>query len=852
MESAAVRILALLGLEAVAASVVLLCAGPLVVALDSALKKWRRMGFVPRVVSVLMAAVATVEAQKKCSNVGMSECSNVNDSLSTFKHSNIQTFKHYFSLKQVITNDSYSYSMPASAVRYPNWWMRGGYEDVFKLELGDWRFPIGTNLVDYLWVYIWGRVRPRLKAKELEIAAVGSPISAVPQVSEFWYADGTNGSKILTWHNFFVGRIPLSELNGSHSNCLTQSPQSSLSSPLSVSAQLELFANGDYIARSNNVERYFKRVNPDDWDDDGIPNDIDANPEGSDGDFFGPDNDLPEGANSSNYCWVEVAVSNANSLVTFTGDKTSNLPDPRFVAKAGESYAVNLLIGKTYRVTSAQPIRCTAKSSNDIIVDQDDERSMTIVYPVSYEIVDNARSVSRQVRMVPPLVGTFNWYTNTCACHADIDTDSFYLPECFGACVCYSCSPTGFDFHYEGYTLSFDGVECGCSPHVPDEEDDGPYAASASVSFSKKAIIFEDAYENKPGESVPKKSKQAVLSCVAHGGPNGGRAVFTLANAEKLVRISGVELPIEVDVPAGHKVAFDIVYEGGEASGIENDVVATAQFIDNEEGDLGSMEDELTVVEVELRVVKTAVGNPDGNRHTYAIAEDIQYIHKPQSAQVVWSFPSSFIERVCGVVMCPWSIDGLTGDITASIAGVKHIFDYVVMEPQIEVCNPRVNAVLSDVNPVIGEAGHLLLYLDLYVKPFYVSFEELEICESPDDSQSGPHYGYFDDRTKGGNWSHTAADGAGAWNIVQSSGYYATDKAGRRSKYEEPWTYGWKEWDIPMEWGICGLAKGRFKINPTTQKFVLYNDGTFEIIKFGHKAVRDVGGLMWRNGDPVW
>ena len=438
MESAAVRILALLGLTAVAASAVLLCAGPLVAALDGALQKWRRLGIVPRVVAVLMAAVATVEAQKKCSNVGMSECSNIgmsessnekrNDSLSTFKHSNIQTFKHYFSLKEVITNDSYSYAMPASAVRYQNWWMRGGYEDVFKLEHGDWRFPIGTNLGDYLWVYIWGRVRPRLKATELEIAAVGSPMSAVPQVSEFWYANGTNGSKILTWHNFFVGRSPLSESNGSQSNCLTQSPQSSLSSPLCVSAQLELFANGDYIARSNNVERYFKRVNPDDWDDDGIPNIVDGNPEGNDGDFFGPDNDLPEGANSSNYCWVVVSVRNANSLVTFTGDKPSNLPDPYFIAKAGESYAVNLLIGKTYRVTSAQPIRCTAKSSNDIIVDQEDERFMTIVYPVSYEIVDNARSLARQVKLTPPLVGTFNWYTNTCACHVDIYTDSSYLP----------------------------------------------------------------------------------------------------------------------------------------------------------------------------------------------------------------------------------------------------------------------------------------------------------------------------------------------------------------------------------------------------------------------------------------
>ena len=154
MESAAIGFLALLGLAAVAVCAALLCARPLIAALDGALKKWRRLGIVPRVVAVLMVAVATVEAQKgeKCSNVGMSECSNEkrNDFLSTFKHSNIQTFKHYFSLKQVITNDSYSYSKPAFAVRYPNWWLRGGYEDVFKLDFGNFRFPIGTNLVDYL------------------------------------------------------------------------------------------------------------------------------------------------------------------------------------------------------------------------------------------------------------------------------------------------------------------------------------------------------------------------------------------------------------------------------------------------------------------------------------------------------------------------------------------------------------------------------------------------------------------------------------------------------------------------------------------------------------------------------
>ena len=64
MESVAVRVLALLGLAAVAACVALLCARPLIAVLDGALKKWRRMGLVPRVVAVIMAAVATVEAQK--------------------------------------------------------------------------------------------------------------------------------------------------------------------------------------------------------------------------------------------------------------------------------------------------------------------------------------------------------------------------------------------------------------------------------------------------------------------------------------------------------------------------------------------------------------------------------------------------------------------------------------------------------------------------------------------------------------------------------------------------------------------------------------------------------------------
>ena len=57
-------ILMLLGLIAVV-TIVLLAFGKLfLIGLDAIITKWRRLGIVPRVVAVLMAAVATVEAQK--------------------------------------------------------------------------------------------------------------------------------------------------------------------------------------------------------------------------------------------------------------------------------------------------------------------------------------------------------------------------------------------------------------------------------------------------------------------------------------------------------------------------------------------------------------------------------------------------------------------------------------------------------------------------------------------------------------------------------------------------------------------------------------------------------------------
>ena len=58
---------------------------------------------------------------------------------------------------------------------------------------------------------------------------------------------------------------------------------------------------------------------------------------------------LPPGANEAAYCWIEIR-SRWNSWIEFYGDAPSDLEDPCFWAKAGETYRVTLLIGKTYEV----------------------------------------------------------------------------------------------------------------------------------------------------------------------------------------------------------------------------------------------------------------------------------------------------------------------------------------------------------------------------------------------------------------------------------------------------------------------------------------------------------------------
>ena len=97
----------------------------------------------------------------------------------------------------------------------------------------------------------------------MSICAAREWASIVPGVRRFWWADAARPesasyqSKLLTWENVYAGRDSTGQYN----------------------AQIELRGDGNFITRSNNVERVYRRVLPFDLDNDGLPNTIDPAPE---------------------------------------------------------------------------------------------------------------------------------------------------------------------------------------------------------------------------------------------------------------------------------------------------------------------------------------------------------------------------------------------------------------------------------------------------------------------------------------------------------------------------------------------------------------------------------------------
>ena len=728
-----------------------------------------------------------------------------------------------FRLESVSTNGSYSYAMPTNGTRYEKWWKRGAYEEVFRLDLDGMRVPLGTNLCNSLWVYTWGMAGAHLGDTQNRIAATGVPMSAVPDLSQFWSAALPGGMRRLTWQDFALNRD-------------TNTP---------VSAQLELMPSGDFVARSNLVESVYHRINPDDWDDDGDPNGTDPDPYAYDGDNFGPHQTLPEGANSNAYCWVDIVVQNANALVTFSGDGQSALPDPRFIARAGETNRVTILIGKAYQVTCQMPIACTGTSDSAVDVDQVAAGELSICWPVEIYSVGMRGGASFSMSVWPDCLGGDFVWTNSCCSLSS--SGGVFTYSCNDSCHCTGCAARGY-YGYEGYRIPAYGGSCGCPSNGeyderPGEEDDGPYNAGASAVFSKSAVIFEDAYTNSPGDGVGRQSTQTELHCVAHGGPNGGHVRFAIVGADKLERVSGHILPVEQDVSPGKKLDFSITYKGRLPSTTAEDIVVTTTFAENVSGATPSSS-QTKLTSVKVLVVSTNFSlDPYPYRHIRGIGETFFCELEPSAYGMSIQAQNG---AVCianydnqSNILCPYNTASKIVKIQTSDATYEP--DIRVLVPtDIEARNPRMLPSSVPVNSP-GGAG---FQMDLHILPDTVSFQALEFWERASETpESSTIEGYFTNVAFSAVWYHNANMLAGVWHKISDDNYWFTDAAQMDDELITPVCPGILVWHIPVDWRVYNnptILHGNFKL--VDQGFEMSANGRLTVSKYGHWAARDMNG----------
>ena len=340
--------------------------------------------------------------------------------------------------ERMTTNAEPFVEMPSNAVEYTQWAKRGGRETSFPLDLGGFVFPLGTNRVSRFDVLSGGAVEPLPRGTSAAIYAAREYASLVPGVCRFWSADAEDGAKVLRWERVFANHDRAGE----------------------YTAEMRFFQNGDFTTRSNEVETVYRRVNPDDWDDDGIANERDLNPLFCDGDFYGVANALPSNANPNAYYWLDLSVTGLLDCATIrvTCDGPSDLGDHLIIARTNDVCHIPLLAGATYAVESDLPIDDSAVSSEYAEIATNSATSLTVSLPLelSFERVQTRGGSDRYIAHTVPIdVGPriLNVTGGCCSCATNENGFSW---NCFPQCACggsmhsLSCAA-----EWEGYSHPF-------------------------------------------------------------------------------------------------------------------------------------------------------------------------------------------------------------------------------------------------------------------------------------------------------------------------------------------------------------------------------------------------------------
>ena len=485
-----------------------------------------------------------------------------------------------------VTNETrHSFVMPTNAVYIGKLHLHGARSDfgrhVVDLdavggETTGWAFPYGPSnaTTSAFWWFMDGRLQDALCGPAFVASAELGDTLAMQGESRLW-AHASEGTRTVTWERFFAG----GDTNEA------------------VNAQITLDASGNFTVRSNDLLRVFRRINPNDWDGDGLDNLIDVWPMASDGDCFGtgmnwlnancwgvlsavPNADdgyeiiWNANANDNAYFWLTFTPTRDGTRVAIACDGPSNLGDMIVLANEGQLCEVPMLMGARYHLTASWPVGDIAASDPEAVVSLNTVRPSNLPTPGlrllgagggiepsdDFEVerpvnIDLTGGESGGYITSSPDIGVVIGAVTGSCCAVEC-TGSNYVWSCCDSCHCSGYSQWWqVTALWEGYSKLFNWEsQCGC-------QRANETNTSAWVSISAPRVIMRGGNSHivsgvydPPGSSNAEASMS--LECTA-----GADKITVLSQGSGWMEVKGAVLSDSID-----DVEFRLVSEiGGQA-----------------------------------------------------------------------------------------------------------------------------------------------------------------------------------------------------------------------------------------------------------------------------------------------
>ena len=384
--------------------------------------------------------------------------------------------------------------------------------------------------------------------------------------------------------------------------------------------------------------------------------------------------------------------------------------------------------------------------------------------------------------------------------------------------------------------------------------EDGAYL---NVLFSHPVLFYEEAYTNAPGDVVGKRvSTNVIVTCTAKGGVHGGVLTLSRSGFDKLLFVSGEEMPEgSITLAPNEARVWEGIYAPLVHSDVKDDIVASATFSEHHTAEFIQEEEKLTVVKLELLPWVTL--NDCTHRHIVGVGENVLCVAIPHVGQ--WNKIGDGTLDEDANYFSP---------LVSSIARIKYsvgrenfYLTIKIMEPTGIVSR---NVKAKDFGLTLGKAGGVGMDLELYVVPESVSFTRISLQEVP--SMDGFRSGFFANQFFSYMWYHTIEMGAGSWDGVGHDNYCGLDHAWKGDVMplemsngemtmelsEGRWRDGMLIWYIQWGWARKEVENGEAPVKKIAmrydQSFMIDEYGTLTITKFDNTIARGTNNVIQLNG----